>query len=181
MVARCNILLASLLGGGLTLALGGCAGPSDPVELIPVGLRATFSAEDRNAQPPKPLTVDQLLAKARGEPDRNAKPTAPAEAAAPATPAADPGTLIHFAPGATSPNAEDALRAQLAAGRALKSPTAAAAIHVGPVGGDPLAGLPLVPKRGAAVRALLPDTLAKSAAIDYAPTLEPETARLELR
>lgn len=69
-----------------TLATGACAG-SDPNELIPAGLRATLAAEDRNQAPStagKPVSVDEMLARARG-----GKVDARAPGAAAAAPAAD--------------------------------------------------------------------------------------------
>lgn len=49
------------------IGLAACAG-SDPADLIPVGLRATIAAEDRAKQQgaDKPISVDDLLARARG-------------------------------------------------------------------------------------------------------------------
>ena len=57
------------------IGLAACAG-SDPADLIPVGLRATIAAEDRAKQQgaDKPISVDDLLARARG----NKTPAAPA-------------------------------------------------------------------------------------------------------
>ena len=82
-----------------TLGTGACAG-SDPNELIPAGLRATLAAEDRNQAPStagKPVSVDDMLARARGG-------RVDAKSAAAATPPAD-GTAIPAAATAAEPQA----------------------------------------------------------------------------
>jgi hypothetical protein len=58
-------LLAILL---TQVGLAACAG-SDPADLIPVGLRATIAAEDRAKQQgtDKPISVNDMLARARGD------------------------------------------------------------------------------------------------------------------
>ncbi|MCA0303078.1 MAG: hypothetical protein LCH95_11815 [Proteobacteria bacterium] len=78
MLSRRAPLLIVILAA---LGTGACAG-SDPNELIPAGLRATLAAEDRNQQPStagKAVSVDDMLARARGG---KAEPKAGAAAAA---------------------------------------------------------------------------------------------------
>ena len=76
------------------LGTGACAG-SDPNELIPAGLRATLAAEDRNQAPStagKAVSVDEMLARARGgkvEVKAATATAAPSGEAAPA-PSAEP-------------------------------------------------------------------------------------------
>ena len=68
------------------VGLAACAG-SDPADLIPVGLRATIAAEDRAKQQgaDKPVSVNDMLARARGD----KAPGAPAPAAKAAASAPD--------------------------------------------------------------------------------------------
>jgi hypothetical protein len=68
------------------VGLAACAG-SDPADLIPVGLRATIAAEDRAKQQgaDKPVSVNDMLARARGD----KAPGAPAPAARAAASAQD--------------------------------------------------------------------------------------------
>ena len=81
------------------LGTGACAG-SDPNELIPAGLRATLAAEDRNQVPStagKPVSVDELLARARG-----AKADAKSAGAVPADGAGVPSAATDAEPQAGS-------------------------------------------------------------------------------
>jgi len=82
---------------------------------------------------------------------------------------------------APEPRAEDGLRVQLAAARAAKLGAVAASIRVGPAGVDKLASISLALKRGEAIRALLPEGMAKAADVAYAPSVEPGSARFDLR
>jgi hypothetical protein len=211
-MSRCYLPLACF---GLALSLSGCVSSSNPTDLIPVGLRATFGAEDRNNNPAKPMTAEQLLAKLRGEPtpaapepkappsvpaswnqqpvgapsvQANQLPKRPTEAQATATKSEEPEgkptlveVLLRFEDAATAPRSEDGLRVQLAAGRASRLGGVAAMIRVGPSGTDKIASLALALKRGEAIRSLLPETLAKSAEVAYAPSIEPGSARFDLR
>jgi len=205
------------VGLGLALSLSGCVSSSNPADMIPVGLRTTFGAEDRNRNPPKPMTAEQLLAKLRGEPI----PAAPEPE--PKAPPSVPASWTHFQGGAggggasseqaiakpdnakpaeappaetkpsllevvlrfdgvsTDPRSEDGLRVQLAAARANRLGSVAASIRVGPAGVDKIGSLSLALKRGEAIRALLPEAMAKSAEVAYAPSVEPGSARFDLR
>lgn len=206
-----------VVGLGLALSLSGCVSSSNPADMIPVGLRTTFGAEDRNRAPPKPMTAEQLLAKLRGEPipaapeiEPKAPPSlptswtqpqgggassqparllakpdeAPPKEAKPAEPEAKPALVeivLRFEGVATDPRSEDGLRVQLAAARAGKLGNVAASIRVGPAGVDKIASISLALKRGEAIRALLPEAIAKSAEVAYAPSVEPGSARFDLR
>ncbi|MFY7962674.1 MAG: hypothetical protein ACOVVK_21540 [Elsteraceae bacterium] len=201
-----------VLGLGLALSLSGCVSSSNPADLIPIGLRTTFGAEDRNRNPPKPMTAEQLLAKLRGEPIPAApEPEAKAPASVPAswtqlqggagstpperlTPQAADGKpddaqtkpalveiTLRFEGVSTDPRSEDALRVQLAAARSGRLGTVAASIRVGPAGVDKFGSISLALKRGEAIRALLPEPMAKSAEVAYAPSVEPGSARFDLR
>jgi hypothetical protein len=214
------------IGLGLALSVSGCVSSGNPADLIPIGLRTTFGAEDRNANPPKPMTAEQLLAKLRGEPippspEPAAAPSsknfsAPAQMTgndAPAIPsswtrpsAGNSGSIqlpqnapsreppkeedakpalteltLRFEGVAIEPRSEDALRVQLAASRAAKLGTVTATIRVGPAGVDKFGSISLALKRGEAVRVLLPETMAKAAQVAYAPSVEPGSARFDLR
>lgn len=208
-----------LVGLGLALSLSGCVSSPNPTDMIPVGLRTTFGAEDRNKNPPKPMTGEQLLAKLRGEPipaapeaEPKAPPSVPAswtqfpgagagvsapperlsgkpgdakpKEAKPDEPEAKPALLevtLRFEGVATEPRSEDGLRVQLAAARAGKLGNVAASIRVGPAGVDKIGSISLALKRGEAIRALLPEAMAKSAEVAYAPSVEPGSARFDLR
>ncbi len=212
-----------LIGLGLALSLSGCVSSGNPTDLIPVGLRTTFGAEDRNANPNKPMTGEQLLAKLRGEPSpapasneaREASGKGPSippipsswtqqqggstaliaaqqstsAPAAPPSPDARPmdgkpalaEMVLRFEGVAIEPRAEDGLRVQLASSRAAKLGTVAATIRVGPAGVDKIASISLAMKRGEAVRALLPEAMAKTADVAYAPSVEAGSARFDLR
>ena len=88
---------------------------------------------------------------------------------------------LRFEGVAIEPRSEDALRVQLAAARAAKLGTVAATIRVGPAGVDKFGSISLALKRGEAVRVLLPESMAKSAQVAYAPSVEPGSARFDLR
>lgn len=179
------------------LTLGGCSS-SNPLDLIPAGLRSTFGAEDRAAQPNRPVSVEDLLAKARGEapPRAQDRPTARPEpmppgmvaalaslppAASPpvkAAPAPTSRLVFRFAGDSHKLSSEDALRLQLATARASRQ-GGEIAIRVGPAGQDRLTALPTALRRGEAIRSLLPDNLARAADIAFSPGIEAETAVIE--
>jgi len=196
----------SLITLGLALTLSACASSSNPADMIPIGLRTTFGAEDRNANPVKPMTAEQLLAKLRGQPmpatpaPEPKPPAIPASwggsnpAAALAQPASAPNAApaedtkpplmeltLRFDSAAAEPRAEDGLRVQLASARASKLGSINAVIRVGPAGVDKLASISLAMRRGEAIRALLPEAIGKSADVAYAPSVEAGAARFELR
>lgn len=205
------------LGLGLALSLSGCVSSSNPADLIPIGLRTTFGAEDRNRNPPKPMTAEQLLAKLRGEPipaapepEPRTPPSVPASwtqfqggagSAPPDRLSARSGeatskdakpeepvkkqalveVLLRFDGSSTDPRSEDALRVQIAAARSEKLGNVAASIRVGPAGVDKFGSIALALKRGEAIRALLPKAMGQSAEVAYAPSVEPGSARFDLR
>lgn len=107
----------------LPLAAGACAG-SDPIELIPAGLRTSIAAEDRGQKkgPDAAISVNDMLARARGGRTEPANGASTAPAAAVAGPVAEPAS----APAAAEP-VEPAVAPPIkAASRAGDEPSGAA-------------------------------------------------------
>lgn len=110
MLSRRLSLLVVVLAA---LGTGACAG-SDPNELIPAGLRATLAAEDRNMTPStagKAVSVDDMLARARGGKVEPRAAAAPAPAAATASDGATPAAAAEPRGDALPPQVTQAVAA----------------------------------------------------------------------
>lgn len=180
----------------VAICLSACAN-RDPLMMIPAGLRATIQSEDRAAQPKRPVTVTQMLAKLRGEADAPA-PSAPPAALSPAdpspaavaedagaglqppkAPSAPPETLVRFSPASAKLTSVESLKLTLMANRLSDRP-GPVRILVGPGQGalSPAQTMALVMQRGAAVKALLPKDLVARTELHYSPALVPDAVVL---
>lgn len=179
------------------LLLAGCAS-RDPLSFIPIGLRTTLASEDKASQPARTVTVDSMLAKARGAKsgDEQASgvqavgmPTAPSmpvpSAPAPSAPVKSmppPATdvTVRFPASSMALDPAERLRLQIALPRLLKTEDAAAGlqINLGPAQGGGPESLTLVMQRGATLRALWQEIAKRPATLRFDPGLTPDTARL---
>lgn len=162
----------------VAICMSGCAS-RNPVDMIPAGVRATIQYEDRNKQTGEPVTVDSMLAKARGE-------TPPPAAASPApdqAPLAARKITVRFDPDAATLRDEEAQRFAGAL-LVLGAQPAPVSIALGPVGGAKAPGGPapsgmtLIFQRQNSLRARIPAEMAARTEFRYAPTLTPDVAVL---
>lgn len=152
----------------VAICISGCASRS-PVEMIPPGVRATLQHEDRTNQPSGPVSVETMLAKARGEAPPSATPSAP--------PAQAPRKItLRFEPNAPALREEEAQRlagALLVLG-AQPSPMT---IALGPVGGAKTPGaMALIVQRQNNLRGRMPADLIARTEFRYSPALPPDSA-----
>lgn len=156
----------------IAFCISGCAS-RNPVDMIPAGVRATIQHEDRNNQAGGPVTVQTMLAKARGEtPSPDAAPPPPEQA-----PAARKITL-RFDPNSATLGDDEAQR--FAGGLlVLGAQPAPVSIALGPVGGTTTpASMALIFQRQNGLRARIPTEMIARTEFHYTPTLTPDVAVL---
>lgn len=152
----------------VAICISGCANRS-PVEMIPPGVRATLQHEDRTNQPSGPVSVETMLAKARGE-----TPPSPAASAPQAQPPRK--ITLRFDPNAPTLRDEEAQRlagALLVLG-AQSSPMT---IALGPAAGTRTPGaMALIIQRQNYLRGRMAADLIARTEFRYSPALAPDSA-----
>lgn len=157
----------------VAICMSGCAS-RNPVDMIPPGVRATIQYEDRNKQTGEPVTVDSMLAKARGETPPPAAPSPALEQA----PLAARKITVRFDPNSATLRDEEAQRFAGAL-LVLGAQPAPVSIALGPVGGAKTpGGMTLIFQRQTNLRARVPAEMAPRTEFHYSPTLAPDVAVL---
>ncbi|OYQ22252.1 hypothetical protein [Elstera cyanobacteriorum] len=137
--------------------------------MIPPGVRATLQHEDRTNQPSGPVSVETMLAKARGEAPSSAAPSAP--------PAQAPRKItLRFEQNAPALREEEAQRLAGAL-LVLRMQPSPMTIALGPVGGAKTPGaMALIVQRQNNLRGRMPADLIARTEFRYSPALPPDSA-----
>lgn len=152
----------------VALCISGCANRS-PVEMIPPGVRATLQHEDRTNQPSGPVSVETMLAKARGDVPPSPVPSAPQ--------APPPRKItLRFDPNAPALREGEAQRLAGAL-LVLGAQSTPMTIALGPIGGTRTPGaLALIVQRQNSLRGQMPADLIARTEFRYSPALPPDSA-----